>query len=99
MRSSEVVTLISTTYEKGEFSDEGKAVENRKEVYVNSYGLSINAQLSAANDNLNLEGRFEMWSFEYSNEKTVEVDSKKYKVLSADRRGDKVIISYGDYIQ
>lgn len=99
MRSNEIATLITTTYEQGAFSDEGKAVETRREVYVNSYSISLNAKLSAANEKLDLVGRFEMWTFEYAGEKLVEVDGNKYKVLSADKRGDRAIISYGDYIK
>lgn len=99
MRSNETATLITTTYEQGAFSDEGKAVETRREVYVNSYSISLNAKLTAANEKLRLVGRFEMWTFEYAGEKLVEVDGNKYKVLSADKRGDRTIISYGDYIK
>lgn len=99
MRSNETATLITTTYEQGDFSDEGKAIEARKEVYVNSYSISLNAKLSAANEKLNLVGRFEMWIFEYAGEKLVEVDGNTHKVLSADKQGDRTIISYGDYIK
>lgn len=99
MRSNETATLITTTYEPGDFSDEGKAVETRKEVYINSYSISLNAKLNAANEKLDLVGKFEMWTFEYEWEKLVEVDGNKYKVLSADKRGDKTIISYGDYLK
>lgn len=99
MRSNETATLITTTYEQGDFSDEGKAVETRREVYINPYSISLNAKLSAANEKLDLVGRFEMWTFEYAGEKLVEVDGNKYKVLSADKRGDRTIISYGDYIK
>lgn len=99
MRSNEVVTLIKTRYEQGGFSDEGKAIEKRKEIYVNTYGISLNSQLSAANEKLDLVGRFEMWTFEYNDEKIVEVNGEKHKVLSADRRGDKTVISYGDYLR
>lgn len=99
MRSNETATLITTTYEQGDFSDEGKAVETRREVYINPYSISLNAKLSAANEKLDLVGRFEMWTFEYAGEKLVEVDGNKYKVLSADKRGDRTIISYGDYLK
>lgn len=99
MRNNETATLITTTYEQGDFSDEGKAVETRKEVYINPYSISLNAKLSAANEKLDLVGRFEMWTFEYAGEKLVEVDGNKHKVLSADKRGDKTIISYGDYLK
>ena len=99
MRSNETATLITTTYEPGDFSDEGKVVETRREVYINSYSISLNAKLSAANEKLDLVGRFEMWTFEYAGEKLVEVDGNKHKVLSADRRGDRTIISYGDYLK
>lgn len=99
MRSNETATLITTRYEQGKISDEGKAVEEGKEVYINPYGISLNAQISAANDNLNLVGRFRMWTFEYNGEKTVEVEGIRYKVLSVDTRGDKTIISYGDYFK
>lgn len=99
MRSNETATLITTTYEQGDFSDEGKAVETRREVYINSYSISLNAKLSAANEKLDLVGRFKMWTFEYEGEKLVEVDGNTYKVLSADKRGDKTIISYGDYLK
>ena len=99
MRSNETATLITTTYEQGDFSDEGKAIEARKEVYVNSYSISLNAKLSAANEKLNLVGRFEMWTFEYAGEKLVEVDGNTHKVLSADKQRDRTIISYGDYLK
>lgn len=99
MRSNETATLITTTYEQGDFSDEGKAVETRREVYINPYSISLNAKLSAANEKLDLVGRFEMWTFEYAGEKLVEVDGNKHKVLSADRQGDRTIISYGDYLK
>lgn len=99
MRSNETATLITTTYEQGDFSDEGKAIEARKEVYINPYSISLNAKLSAANEKLDLVGRFKMWTFEYEGEKLVEVDGNTYKVLSADKQGDKTIISYGDYLK
>lgn len=99
MRSNETATLITTTYEQGDFSDEGKAVETRREVYINPYSISLNAKLSAANEKLDLVGRFKMWTFEYEGEKLVEVDGNTHKVLSADKRGDKIIISYGDYLK
>lgn len=40
-----------------------------------------------------------MWTFEYAGEKLVEVDGNTHKVLSADKRGDRTIISYGDYLK
>lgn len=99
MRNKEIASLIKTTRKKGSFSDEENKFEQKRDVYINTYSTSLNSIISAANENLDIKGRFELWSFEYSNEEFVEIAGKKYKIISSEIKGDKTIITYGDYIQ
>lgn len=98
MRYSDTAFLIYYTYTPGKISDQEVTVRHEREVYINNYETSFNSQLLARNDQLKLAGRFEMRAVDYNNESEVRVDGVIYKILNVARRGDFLIISYGEVI-
>lgn len=96
MRAQLKITLLSYELLPGAFSDEGKRVEKRREIYANEFSTGLDAALRARNEGLWIEGRVEIYSFEYEGEEYVEVRGKTYRVLSVTRKGDKAVLTYGE---
>lgn len=97
MRGKDTAYLIDYTYKDSDYSDEGKRVAIERKVYANMYDMSLDSKLLASREGLRVQGRFEMYSFEYYGESDVKVDNQVYTILSADKKGeDKILITYGE---
>lgn len=96
MRSKEVITLVDYTIEPSSYSDEGIKTPVFEKIYANRYSLSFSEQLRAQTERLRLNGRVEVYSFEYDNQPDIEVNGKTYTILSVTEKGDKTVLTYGE---
>lgn len=98
MRSKQVVNLIDYKITANDYSDEGEKELVITQVYANTYSLTASQQLNAQHEGLRLNGRVEVWSFEYNGQPDIQVDgtTQVYTILSVEERGDKTYLSYGE---
>lgn len=98
MRSNLILYLLQYETKPGAFSDEGERITQKRRVYANSYGISLDSSIRARREGLRIAGRAEIYTFEYRNEEDVEISGKVYRILHTKTRGDKTIITYGEAI-
>lgn len=97
MRHNDVIHLIKETVEFDEWKNPIPIKEKRL-VYANRYDVSmsefynISASQNASVDDLRDTRAFQIYSFEYENERYFEFGEKEYKVLRVSTKGDKTII-------
>lgn len=98
MRSKRVVNLIDYEIVANTYSDEGEKRPVITQVYANTYSLNASQQLNAQHEGLRLNGRVEIWSFEYEGQPDIQIDGTQevHTILSVEERGDKTYLSYGE---
>lgn len=98
MRSSQKIKLIRYETRSGSFSDEGEKIPISRAIYANEYGVSLNNRLQAQVSGFRIQGKVEIYSFDYRGEEGLQLinGGPVYKILNADQRGDRTILSYGE---
>lgn len=97
VRHNDVIHLISETVEFDEWKNPIPIKEKRL-VYANRYDVSmsefynISASQKASVDDLRDTKAFQIYSFEYEDERYFEYEGKEYKVLRVSVRGEKAVI-------
>ena|SRR5690554_5378475 len=91
MRHKEVIHLESTTIKKDEWGNEVE-VPDWKKIYANEYSIGSSEYYNAATAGLRPEKSFEIYSFEYNNEKKFKYKDEEYKIIRTQGKGEKVIL-------
>lgn len=89
MRHNDVIYLLSTDTTYDELGNPVESTVKRK-VYANRMRVTANERYEAANQGLKPVKRFEIYSFEYEDEKELEHEGVVYQITLPDERGDKI---------
>lgn len=97
MRHKDVIYLIKETIDYDEWKNPIKQKEERL-VYANRYDVSmsefynISSSQNASVDDLRDTKAFQIYSFEYENERFFKYEEKEYKILRVSEKGEKIVI-------
>lgn len=88
MRHNDVIYLIS---EQTTYDDIGNPIKTKIErmVYANEFDISATEFYQASAQGLKPDCRFEIYSFEYNNEKELKHNDNLYKIIRVQKKGEK----------
>lgn len=92
MRHTEVIYLISTTTTPDAIGNQNETSSERQ-VFANEFYVNSKEFYNAAVAGLKPEKQFEIYSFEYENEKKLKHNNLIYNIIRAETRGDKTRIT------